>query len=237
MFKTYFMIYRGGVGVRENTFLWKDRTDSNAGRIATPTWTISTSSNKCYFMKSRYLSFKATCVCSSWMHYALWWRDQCGVALHVKHSSTRYTGTMQWTVECTIRRPRARLHSCIVGDAEKKRVNSTSAALLIHKTRVRNWERKCRTFRVWFDFPLLSLFLPYHTAMDYKKVKGFGALCIAFLSAFVGSVLVMGPMMPLMILAPQVYRRATDLVIGMWLALPVVSHSSESAVYHINWDE
>lgn len=57
--------------------------------------------------------------------------------------------------------------------------------------------------------------------MDHRRLKGFGVLVFAFISSFIGAVLLMGPMMPLMILAPQVYRRLTDQVIGIWLSLPV----------------
>eukprot|EP00057_Strongylocentrotus_purpuratus_P004138 XP_003728105.1 PREDICTED: lysocardiolipin acyltransferase 1-like [Strongylocentrotus purpuratus] len=57
--------------------------------------------------------------------------------------------------------------------------------------------------------------------MGHSKVKGFGTLFLSFYSAFVVSVILMGPMLPLMILAPQIYRRATDRCIGMWMMLPV----------------
>ena len=70
---------------------------------------------------------------------------------------------------------------------------------------------------------------------------GAAVLFVVFLSSFVGSVLLMGPMIPFMILAPQVYRRVTDQIIGLWLALPVVSfrsfHLQASSFSHCNSSE
>lgn len=52
---------------------------------------------------------------------------------------------------------------------------------------------------------------------------GFLYLMILFLTASIGVVLIMAPLLPLMILYPYTYRKIMDNLMGLWLILPVVS--------------
>ena len=58
----------------------------------------------------------------------------------------------------------------------------------------------------------------------FKNVVG-GAFFLGslFITAFLGSIFLMGPVLPLMIINPRLYRIVTDHMIGIWIALPVVS--------------
>ena len=44
-----------------------------------------------------------------------------------------------------------------------------------------------------------------------------------FLSAFFGSIFMMGPTLPLLLFKPNWFRYTSDKLMGTWLALPVVS--------------
>lgn len=54
-----------------------------------------------------------------------------------------------------------------------------------------------------------------------NPLGGFVYLLILFLTASIGSVLIMAPLMPLMVLYPAFYRKIMDNLMGLWLTLPV----------------
>ncbi|XP_071963372.1 lysocardiolipin acyltransferase 1-like [Antedon mediterranea] len=56
---------------------------------------------------------------------------------------------------------------------------------------------------------------------EQGTVAGVFYLTFLFLSAFFGSVFMMGPFLPLMVLHPSLYRQLNDILMAMWLSLPV----------------
>uniref|UniRef100_A0A8C1LK21 Uncharacterized protein n=1 Tax=Cyprinus carpio TaxID=7962 RepID=A0A8C1LK21_CYPCA len=54
------------------------------------------------------------------------------------------------------------------------------------------------------------------------SVRGLCFLLTLFLSSFFGSVFMLGPVLPLMLLSPAWYRWVTDRIVATWLTLPVV---------------
>uniref|UniRef100_A0A9J8CYJ7 Lysocardiolipin acyltransferase 1 n=1 Tax=Cyprinus carpio carpio TaxID=630221 RepID=A0A9J8CYJ7_CYPCA len=53
------------------------------------------------------------------------------------------------------------------------------------------------------------------------SVRGLCFLLTLFLSSFFGSVFMLGPVLPLMLLSPAWYRWVTDRIVATWLTLPV----------------
>jgi lysocardiolipin and lysophospholipid acyltransferase len=57
-----------------------------------------------------------------------------------------------------------------------------------------------------------------------QKSKGFVFSMTMLFSAFFGSIYVLMPLMPLIILRPTLFRRLVDRLVGFWLVLPSVIH-------------
>lgn len=57
------------------------------------------------------------------------------------------------------------------------------------------------------------------------SVRGLYFLVTLFLGSFFGSIFMLGPVLPLMLLSPAWYRWITDRVVATWLTLPVVWHT------------
>lgn len=56
------------------------------------------------------------------------------------------------------------------------------------------------------------------------SVRGLYFVVTLFLGSFFGSIFMLGPVLPLMLLSPSWYRWITDRIVATWLTLPVVSH-------------
>lgn len=54
------------------------------------------------------------------------------------------------------------------------------------------------------------------------SVRGLYFMVTLFLGSFFGSVFMLGPFLPLMLLSPAWYRWITDRIVATWLTLPVV---------------
>lgn len=54
------------------------------------------------------------------------------------------------------------------------------------------------------------------------SVRGLYFVVTLFLGSFFGSVFMLGPVLPLMLLSPAWYRWITDRIVATWLTLPVV---------------
>ena len=54
------------------------------------------------------------------------------------------------------------------------------------------------------------------------SVRGLYFMVTLFLGSFFGSVFMLGPVLPLMLLSPAWYRWITDRIVATWLTLPVV---------------
>lgn len=54
------------------------------------------------------------------------------------------------------------------------------------------------------------------------SVRGLYFVVTLFLGSFFGSVFMLGPVLPLMLLSPAWYRWLTDRIVATWLTLPVV---------------
>lgn len=54
------------------------------------------------------------------------------------------------------------------------------------------------------------------------SVRGLFFIITLFLGSFFGSVFMLGPVLPLMLLSPAWYRWITDRIVATWLTLPVV---------------
>lgn len=54
------------------------------------------------------------------------------------------------------------------------------------------------------------------------SVYGLYFVVTLFLGSFFGSVFMLGPVLPLMLLSPAWYRWITDRIVATWLTLPVV---------------
>ncbi|KAJ3612870.1 hypothetical protein NHX12_019127 [Muraenolepis orangiensis] len=54
------------------------------------------------------------------------------------------------------------------------------------------------------------------------SVRGLYFVVTLFLGSFFGSVFMLGPFLPLMLVSPAWYRWITDRIVATWLTLPVV---------------
>lgn len=66
--------------------------------------------------------------------------------------------------------------------------------------------------------------------MAMVSVRGLFFIITLFLGSFFGSVFMLGPVLPLMLLSPAWYRWITDRIVATWLTLPVVRLSSSSSL-------
>lgn len=75
--------------------------------------------------------------------------------------------------------------------------------------------------------------------MATVSVRGVYFILTLFLSSFFGSVFMLGPALPVMLLSPAWYRWLTDRIVATWLTLPVVhththyQHCKYHAIYCI----
>lgn len=61
------------------------------------------------------------------------------------------------------------------------------------------------------------------TSTKLDKFRGFIFCLIMLSSAFLGSIYVLMPLMPLVYISPRIYRRLIDRLVGFWLVMPLVS--------------
>uniref|UniRef100_A0A673HW31 Acyltransferase C-terminal domain-containing protein n=1 Tax=Sinocyclocheilus rhinocerous TaxID=307959 RepID=A0A673HW31_9TELE len=67
--------------------------------------------------------------------------------------------------------------------------------------------------------------------MTMVSLRGLCFLLTLFLGSFFGSVFMLGPVLPLMLLSPAWYRWVTDRIVATWLTLPVVRRSASWDTY------
>ena len=65
--------------------------------------------------------------------------------------------------------------------------------------------------------------LCFGAKMFRNFIGGIFFVSFMFLSAFFGSIFMMGPTLPLLLFKPNWFRYTSDKLMGTWLALPVVS--------------
>ena len=54
------------------------------------------------------------------------------------------------------------------------------------------------------------------------SIRGLYFVVTLFLGSFFGSVFMLGPFLPIMLVSPAWYRWITDRIVAIWLTLPVV---------------
>lgn len=73
--------------------------------------------------------------------------------------------------------------------------------------------------RISFICALTVFFISLQMAVS---VRGLYFVVTLFLASFFGSIFMLGPVLPLLLLSPAWYRWITDRIVATWLTLPVV---------------